>query len=116
MTTVIKTAPIRSGVDWKRFAIVGLCALTLLILLFTTQLNAVDRKTDEALSLTGLDFLLGNTAGKSAGVYFKHYASPFAASRLLPRNAMMKRTTMQMMTAVRPPGVVPSPLEARPKL
>lgn len=68
MTTVIKTAPIRSGVDWKRFAIVGLCALTLLILLFTTQLNAVDRKTDEALSLTGLDFLLGNTAGKSAGV------------------------------------------------
>ena len=68
MTTAIKTAPIRAGADWKRFAIVGLCALTLLVLLFTTQLNAVDRKTDEALSLTGLDFLQGNTAGKSAGV------------------------------------------------
>ncbi len=67
MTTAIKTAQVRAGVDWKRFAIIGLCALTLLVLLFTTQLNAVDRKTDEALNLTGLDFLLGKTGGKSAG-------------------------------------------------
>ena len=67
MTTDIKTAPVRSAADWKRFVIIGLCALTLLSLLFMTQLNAVDRKTDAALSLTGLDFLRGNTAGKSAG-------------------------------------------------
>ena len=67
MTTAIKATPVPAGVDWKRFAVIGLCALTLVVLLFTTQLNAVDRKTGEALSLTGLDFLQGNTAGKSAG-------------------------------------------------
>ena len=70
MSTANKAAPAGSAADWKRLVIIALCALTLLSLLFATQLNAVDRKTDEALSLTGFDFLRGNTpvAGKSAGV------------------------------------------------
>ena len=69
MTTAMKAAPGSTAADWKRFVIVALCVLTLLSLLFVTQLNAVDRKTDEAVSFTGFDFLLGNTpaAGKSAG-------------------------------------------------
>ena len=67
MTAVTRTAPARTVTDWKRFLIIGLCALTLLTLLFTTQLDAVNRKTDEALSLSGLDFLMGRTPGKSEG-------------------------------------------------
>ena len=67
MTAVTRTAPARTVTDWKRFLIIGLCVLTLLTLLFSTQLNAVNRKTDESLSFTGLDFLMGRTPGKSEG-------------------------------------------------
>ena len=67
MVAARKTDPAKAA-DWKRVLIIVLCALTLASTLFLIQLNAVDRKTDEALSLTGLDFLTGNTPGKSAGV------------------------------------------------
>ena len=67
MTTAVKAAPIRAEVDWKRLLIIALCALTLLCLLFIPQLTAEDKSSGEALSLTGWDFLMGNTSGKSAG-------------------------------------------------
>jgi len=67
MTVAAKPAPLGSKADWKRILIIVLCALTLLSLLLMTQLNAVNRKTDEVLNLTGLDFLRGNTPGKSEG-------------------------------------------------
>ena len=67
MTVATKAAVPAAGADWKRFLIIVLCALTLLSLLFVTQLDAVNRKTDEAMTLTGLDFLLGKTPGKSEG-------------------------------------------------
>ena len=68
MVAARKAVPAKAASDWKRVLIIVLCALTLASMLFLVQLNAVDRKTDEALSLTGLDFLTGNTPGKSAGV------------------------------------------------
>ncbi len=67
MTAKSAAAPKKAGSDWKRFLIILLCVMTLLSLLFMTQLNAVNRKTEEALTLTGLDFLQGKTPGKSEG-------------------------------------------------
>ena len=67
MVAARKAVPAKAA-DWKRVLIIVLCALTLASMLFLVQLNAVDRKTDEALHLTGLDFLTGSTPGKSAGV------------------------------------------------
>lgn len=68
MTTAAKTAAPTMQADWKRILIIALCALTLLSLLCITQVNAVNRKTDEPMILTGFDFLLGRTPGKSEGV------------------------------------------------
>ena len=67
MTAAKTTRSSPAGSDWKRIAIIVLCAMTLLTLIFLPQLNAVNRKTDEALTLSGLDFLRGNTPGKSEG-------------------------------------------------
>ena len=67
MTAAAKPTPGLGMSDWKRVLIIVLCIATLLSCLFLVQVNAVQRKTEEAQALTGFDFLLGHTTGKSEG-------------------------------------------------